>query len=46
MFRYNRLEKVKNLRWEFGSVVPADIKSNMSEMEVSLTYLLNFIMHI
>jgi len=32
-YAYNRLEKVKNLRWEFGSVVPADIKSNMSEME-------------
>jgi len=30
---YNRILKIRNLRWEFGSVLPPDIKQNMSEKE-------------
>ncbi|XP_002731436.1 DNA replication complex GINS protein PSF1-like [Saccoglossus kowalevskii] len=33
-YLYNRLQKIRNMRWEFGSVLPADIKTNMSEQEV------------
>ena len=27
------------MRWEFGSVLPADIKYNLNEQEVCLTFL-------
>nr|CAB3249045.1 DNA replication complex GINS protein PSF1 [Phallusia mammillata] len=33
-YLYNRLAKIRSLRWEFGSVLPPDIKNNMSEKEV------------
>ena len=38
-FSYNRLEKIRKMRWEFGSVLPADIKYNLNEQEVCLTFL-------
>ncbi|ESO91986.1 hypothetical protein LOTGIDRAFT_233274 [Lottia gigantea] len=31
---YNRLENIKKMRWEFGSVLPADIKYNLCEQEI------------
>ncbi|KAK2147299.1 hypothetical protein LSH36_561g03098 [Paralvinella palmiformis] len=31
---YNRLQKIAQMRWEFGSVLPADIKYNLAEQEV------------
>ena len=36
VFRYNRIEHVKKMRWEFGSVLPADVKVNLSDQEVGL----------
>ncbi|XP_055956848.1 DNA replication complex GINS protein PSF1 isoform X2 [Patella vulgata] len=33
-YLYNRLENIKKMRWEFGSVLPADIKYNLCEQEV------------
>lgn len=33
-YLYNRLHKVREMRWEFGSVLPPDIKTNLSEKEV------------
>ncbi|XP_048585920.1 DNA replication complex GINS protein PSF1 isoform X2 [Nematostella vectensis] len=33
-YLYNRMNRIKNLRWEFGSVLPDDIKYNLSEQEV------------
>lgn len=32
--RYNRLEQIKKMRWEFGSVLPPEVKFNMCEQEV------------
>jgi len=32
--RYNRLEVVRQMRWDFGSILPPDIKYNLSEQEV------------
>jgi len=32
-YLYHRLEKIKLMRWEFGSVLPDDIKINLSEPE-------------
>ncbi|XP_055387514.1 DNA replication complex GINS protein PSF1-like [Condylostylus longicornis] len=29
-----RLEKIKSLRWEFGPVIPSDIKSSLCEPEI------------
>jgi len=31
--RHHRTLKVRTLRWEFGSVIPQDVKKNMSEKE-------------
>ncbi|KAH3858883.1 DNA replication complex GINS protein PSF1-like isoform X2 [Dreissena polymorpha] len=31
---YNRIQKIRDMRWEFGSVLPQDIKYNLSEQEV------------
>lgn len=33
--RYNRLEYIKKMRWEFGSVLPTEVKYNLCEQEVS-----------
>ncbi|XP_053395566.1 DNA replication complex GINS protein PSF1-like [Mercenaria mercenaria] len=33
-YLYNRILKIRNMRWEFGSVLPQDIKYNLSEQEV------------
>nr|KAG5699760.1 hypothetical protein BaRGS_014176 [Batillaria attramentaria] len=30
----NRLEHIKRMRWEFGSVLPADLRYNLCEQEV------------
>lgn len=32
--RYNRLERIKQLRWDFGSVLTPEIKYQLSESEV------------
>jgi len=32
---YNRLQRIRSLRWEFGSVLPPEIKGNLSEREVN-----------
>ncbi|CAC5403036.1 DNA replication complex GINS protein PSF1-like [Mytilus californianus] len=31
---YNRLQHIKKMRWEFGSVLPSDVKLNLGEQEV------------
>ena len=31
---YNRMLRIKNLRWEFGTVLPEEIKYNLCEQEV------------
>ncbi|XP_033100346.1 DNA replication complex GINS protein PSF1-like [Anneissia japonica] len=33
-YLYNRLQVIRQMRWEFGSVLPADVKHNLSENEV------------
>lgn len=33
-YLYNRLDQIKKMRWEFGSVLPPEVKFNMSEQEV------------
>ncbi|KAI0237187.1 DNA replication complex GINS protein PSF1 [Lamellibrachia satsuma] len=33
-YLFNRLEYVKETRWQFGSVLPAEIKQNLSEQEL------------
>ncbi|CAL1528415.1 unnamed protein product [Lymnaea stagnalis] len=33
-YLYNRLEQIRKMRWEFGSVLPPDVKYNMCEQEV------------
>jgi len=37
--RYNRLEVVRQMRWDFGSILPPDIKYNLSEQEVCYSLL-------
>ena len=32
--RYNRLDRIKQLRWDFGSVLSPEIKNQLSEAEV------------
>ncbi|XP_070578614.1 DNA replication complex GINS protein PSF1-like [Ptychodera flava] len=32
-YLHNRIQRIRCMRWEFGSVLPQDIKSNMSEQE-------------
>ncbi|KAG7153356.1 DNA replication complex GINS protein PSF1-like [Homarus americanus] len=31
---YNRLDRIKAMRWEFGSILPADIRANICEPEI------------
>ncbi|XP_071479044.1 DNA replication complex GINS protein PSF1-like [Diadema antillarum] len=33
-YLHNRLRMIRDMRWEFGSVLPADVKYNLSEQEV------------
>ncbi|XP_014255575.1 DNA replication complex GINS protein PSF1-like [Cimex lectularius] len=33
-YQWNRLQKLRELRWEFGNVLPHDVKANLSEGEV------------
>ncbi|KAL5009104.1 hypothetical protein ScPMuIL_014685 [Solemya velum] len=33
-YLYNRLEEIRKMRWEFGSVLPGEVKYNMCEQEV------------
>lgn len=33
-YHYNRIRCLRTMRWEFGSILPADIKSNLSPSEV------------
>ncbi|XP_013394594.1 DNA replication complex GINS protein PSF1-like [Lingula anatina] len=33
-YLYNRIQQIKKMRWEFGSVLPQDIRYNLSEQEV------------
>ena len=40
VYRYNRLQVIQQMRWEFGSVLPADIKYNLSEQEVLVTFII------
>ncbi|XP_060526805.1 DNA replication complex GINS protein PSF1-like [Cylas formicarius] len=32
-YHYNRLRKIRTMRWEFGSILPPDIKTNLSNLE-------------
>ena len=32
---YERLTKLKKLRWEFGSILPNDIRNNLSPSELN-----------
>ncbi|XP_064603620.1 DNA replication complex GINS protein PSF1-like [Liolophura sinensis] len=34
-YLYNRLQRIRKLRWSFGSLLPADVKYKLSETEVS-----------
>lgn len=33
-YHYNRLRCLRNMKWEFGGLLPSDIKENMSHSEV------------
>ncbi|XP_061173153.1 DNA replication complex GINS protein PSF1-like [Saccostrea cucullata] len=33
-YLYNRLEQIRRMRWEFGSVLPPEVKFNMCEQEI------------
>lgn len=33
-YLYNRLQVVRQMRWDFGSILPPDVKYNLSEQEV------------
>ncbi|XP_035688590.1 DNA replication complex GINS protein PSF1-like [Branchiostoma floridae] len=33
-YMFNRMERLRAMRWEFGSVLPPDIKYNLSEQEI------------
>ncbi|KAJ8874902.1 hypothetical protein PR048_022792, partial [Dryococelus australis] len=35
---YNRLRRIRQMRWEFGSILPPDIKANLCEPEVGCYY--------
>lgn len=34
LFRWNRLERIKEMRWQIGSILPAEMKCNFSPSEV------------
>lgn len=31
---WNRMQQIRQMRWEFGSILPADIKENLSDSEI------------
>ncbi|EFA12251.1 DNA replication complex GINS protein PSF1 [Tribolium castaneum] len=33
-YHYNRLKCLRNMRWQFGSILPPDVKSNLSQSEI------------
>ncbi|KAK3608662.1 hypothetical protein CHS0354_042674 [Potamilus streckersoni] len=33
-YLYNRIEQIKKMRWEFGSVLPTEVKYNLCEQEM------------
>uniref|UniRef100_A0A224XXE4 DNA replication complex GINS protein PSF1 n=1 Tax=Panstrongylus lignarius TaxID=156445 RepID=A0A224XXE4_9HEMI len=33
-YQWNRLQRLREMRWEFGTILPSDIKMNLSEGEV------------
>ncbi|XP_069676358.1 DNA replication complex GINS protein PSF1-like [Periplaneta americana] len=33
-YLYNRLTRIRQMRWEFGSILPPEIKSNLCEPEI------------
>ncbi|XP_055333504.1 DNA replication complex GINS protein PSF1-like [Paramacrobiotus metropolitanus] len=33
-YHYNRLERLRNLRWSFGGILPRDVRAALSEKEV------------
>lgn len=33
-YHYNRIRCLRTMRWEFGSILPADIKSNLNASEI------------
>lgn len=39
-YLYNRLHRIKEMRWEFGSILPPEIRANLSEKEIQwfITY--------
>lgn len=37
--RYDRLLRIRALRWEYGSVLPANVRFHMCAEEVSVTSL-------
>lgn len=35
-YSWNRMQQIRQMRWEFGSILPADIKENLSDSEVCI----------
>lgn len=35
-FSYNRMKRIKEYRWDIGSVLPQDVRLNLAEQEVPL----------
>lgn len=33
-YHYNRIECLKTMRWQFGSILPSDVKANLSPSEL------------
>lgn len=43
-FRYNRLMRIKEMRWDLGSILPSEIRSSLCEPEVnSQNFVLNIV---
>lgn len=37
-YLYNRLDRIKEMRWQFGAIIPADIKQSLCEPEIQWFY--------
>jgi len=35
-FRWTRLQRLKEMRWEIGAILPSDVRQNLSQSEVCL----------
>ena len=35
IFSYNRMKRIKEYRWDIGSVLPQDVRLNLAEQEVT-----------